>query len=58
MILVSSMGANATSWFAYPKMKGQLEDDVKALGFERTVILRPATLLHDNQRWVPCLPES
>lgn len=31
-------------------MKGQLEDDVQAMDFERTVILRPATLLHDSQR--------
>lgn len=50
MILVSSMGANAGSWFAYPAMKGQLEDDIKALGFENTVILRPATLVYPGSR--------
>lgn len=29
---------------AYPKMKGELEDKVKALGFKHTVILRPGLI--------------
>jgi uncharacterized protein YbjT (DUF2867 family) len=52
MILVSTMNANSKSWFAYPKMKGELEDDVKALGFESTIILHPAVLLYDGSRYV------
>lgn len=30
---------------AYPKMKGELEERVKALGFQRTVILQPGLLI-------------
>lgn len=30
---------------AYPKMKGELEDMVKGLGFAHTVILRPGWIL-------------
>ena len=33
---------------AYPKMKGELEDSVKALGFETTVILRPGLLVGER----------
>ncbi|EAW06652.1 uncharacterized protein ACLA_083470 [Aspergillus clavatus NRRL 1] len=43
-VLISSSGASKTSSFAYPRMKGEIEDDVKALGFERTVILRPGLI--------------
>ncbi|WOO77648.1 Protein fmp52-1, mitochondrial [Vanrija pseudolonga] len=50
IIVVSSAGADANSYFAYPRIKGQLEEDVKGLGFERTVILRPATLLYSGDR--------
>ncbi|WVR08306.1 hypothetical protein IAU60_005359 [Kwoniella sp. DSM 27419] len=45
MILVSTAGASANSSFFYPRIKGQLEEQIKELGFERTVILRPATIL-------------
>ena len=45
LILVSSGGASATSRFPYPKMKGQLEEDVKALKFDHCIILRPGMLL-------------
>lgn len=31
-------------------MKGQLEDDVKAMEFERTIIIRPGMLLYEGQR--------
>ncbi|KAF2009611.1 hypothetical protein BU24DRAFT_428509 [Aaosphaeria arxii CBS 175.79] len=44
-VLVSSGGANANSMAAYPKMKGELEEKVKALGFKHTVILRPGLIL-------------
>ncbi|KKZ63376.1 hypothetical protein EMCG_02377 [[Emmonsia] crescens] len=35
------MGANAASRLPYLKLKGDIEDSILALGFERTVILRP-----------------
>ena len=44
-VLISTGGANANSFFAYSKMKGELEDGVKALGFDTTVILRPGLLV-------------
>lgn len=44
-VLISTGGANAKSFIAYPKMKGELEDSVKELGFEHTIILRPGLLV-------------
>ena len=44
-VLISSGGANSSSMLAYPKMKGELEDAVTELGFERTVILRPGLIV-------------
>ncbi|KAK4686805.1 hypothetical protein P7C73_g3319, partial [Tremellales sp. Uapishka_1] len=48
LILVSSRGASSASYFAYPKMKGELEDDVKAMGFRKCIILQPGMLLGDR----------
>ena len=44
-VLVSSTGASASSSIFYSRMKGQLEDRVKALGFDRVVIFRPPLLI-------------
>jgi uncharacterized protein YbjT (DUF2867 family) len=44
-VLISSGSANAQSNFAYVRMKGELEDAVKALGFKHTVILRPGLIV-------------
>jgi len=44
-VLVSSVGASAKSSMPYPRMKGELEDKVKALGFEHVVILRPGLIM-------------
>ncbi|KAF2624486.1 NAD dependent epimerase/dehydratase family protein-like protein [Macroventuria anomochaeta] len=44
-VLISAGNANAQSSFAYIKMKGQLEDDVKALGFKHTVLVHPGLIL-------------
>lgn len=49
-MLVSTSMADSSSWFAYPHMKGELEDAVKAMGFKRTILLRPGTLLYDGDR--------
>lgn len=43
-VLISSTGANPASGIAYSRMKGEIEEDVKNLGFERTVILRPGLI--------------
>lgn len=43
-VLISSSGANKDSSIPYTRMKGEIEEEVKALGFERTVILRPGLI--------------
>jgi uncharacterized protein YbjT (DUF2867 family) len=44
-VLVSTASANASSMMGYLKMKGELEEAVKEIGFERTVIVRPGLLV-------------
>jgi uncharacterized protein YbjT (DUF2867 family) len=48
-VLVSSAGASPRSRIFYSRMKGELERDVAALGFERTRILRPGMLDGDRR---------
>ncbi|KAG7666079.1 FMP52 [[Candida] subhashii] len=51
LILVSSGGANPDSRFLYFQTKGQLEKDIEALEFDRTVILRPGVLLGERENY-------
>ncbi|CAB1438317.1 unnamed protein product [Pleuronectes platessa] len=51
--LESSRGADKTSSFLYLKVKGQVEADIEALGFERCSIYRPGVLLVDRQESRP-----
>ncbi|KAF2801080.1 NAD dependent epimerase/dehydratase family protein-like protein [Melanomma pulvis-pyrius CBS 109.77] len=44
-VLISTGGASSSSSMAYPKMKGELEEKVKALGFKHTVLLRPGLIV-------------
>jgi uncharacterized protein YbjT (DUF2867 family) len=44
-VLVSSAYASPDARLYYPRMKGKLEEAVKALGFSRIVIFRPPTLI-------------
>ena len=48
LVIVSAAGSSAASPFFYSRMKGVLERDVVALGFERTRILRPGLLEGDR----------
>ena len=51
--LVSSRGANANSYFLYPRTKGETENAVSKLGFDRTTIYRPGLIGRgDNARGV------
>lgn len=50
LVVISSLGANKDSRFFYPKLKGEIERDMIALGFEKTVILRPGILLGERGR--------
>jgi len=44
-VLVSAAGAKAQSKLFYNRMKGQLEDAIKALGFARLLIFQPSVLV-------------
>ncbi|PRP77284.1 hypothetical protein PROFUN_14353 [Planoprotostelium fungivorum] len=44
MHYVSSMGANKNSWFLYPKTKGEIEESLKEMEFDRLIIYRPGFL--------------
>ncbi|RPG60637.1 MAG: semialdehyde dehydrogenase [Flavobacteriales bacterium TMED191] len=43
--LVSSLGANKKSFFFYPKIKGDLEEAVKLLSFQKIHIFQPPSLI-------------
>lgn len=47
-VLISSSGASSSSMFGYPKMKGQLEDAVKALDFDHVVVVRPGLIVGER----------
>ncbi|GLD55805.1 oxidoreductase HTATIP2 isoform X1 [Lates japonicus] len=51
--LESSRGADKTSNFLYLKVKGQVEAEIEALGFDRYAIYRPGVLLVDRQESRP-----
>ena len=47
--LVSSVGANAKSFFFYPKIKGALEEAVKKLDFQKIDIFQPPMLIRQPE---------
>ena len=47
-VLVSAAGAKALSKLFYNRMKGQLEDAIKALGFASLLIFQPSILVRSN----------
>ncbi|WP_334126079.1 NAD(P)H-binding protein [Empedobacter brevis] len=47
-VLVSTINASSKSWNFYGKMKGRLENDVKALDFLSLIILQPPLLIREN----------
>jgi uncharacterized protein YbjT (DUF2867 family) len=44
-VLISSASPDANSRIFYSRMKGELERDVTALGFEHTIFVRPGLIL-------------
>ncbi|XP_054859334.1 oxidoreductase HTATIP2-like [Eublepharis macularius] len=52
-ILQSTKGADPSSSFFYLQVKGEAESRVKAVGFDRCSIFRPAVLLCDRQESRP-----
>lgn len=49
VLLVSSSGANASSNNAYLQMKGELEEKIKAMGFNQLSIIQPSLLIAKRQ---------
>lgn len=50
-ILVSSIGSDANSSNFYLRTKGDLEQKIKALGFENFISVRPSFILGDRQEF-------
>ena len=50
-LLVSSMNANARSFFFYPRIKGILEAKLQAIPFRSISIFRPSLLLGNRQEF-------
>ena len=44
-VLISTSGASPTSMIPYSKMKGELDEAVKAIGFKHVLILKPGLLV-------------
>ena len=47
-ILLSSAGANKRSMMLYTKVKGEVEDAISKLGYEKVIILRPSILIGER----------
>ena len=43
-VLISSANANPKSSFGYVRMKGEIEEAVKAMEFDHTIIIRPGLI--------------
>ena len=50
-LLVSSLGANPHSRVFYNRVKGELEDALRTLGFRSITIVRPSLLLGERQEF-------
>jgi len=50
-LLVSAIGANATSRFFYNRVKGELEDALRPLAFRSITIVRPSLLVGDRREF-------
>jgi len=50
-VLVSSIGADASSSNYYLKVKGETENDLKALGFRSLIILQPSLLMGERREF-------
>ncbi|KIW73559.1 hypothetical protein PV04_01664 [Phialophora macrospora] len=59
-VLISANGANPHSMFAYVKMKGEIEEHIKEIGFEHTIIVQPGLIIghREESRFVEGLAQS
>lgn len=47
-VLMSAQNADAKSSFFYSRMKGELEQNIEALGFDKLIIMQPGLLLRPD----------
>lgn len=47
-VLLSALGANARSRVFYNRLKGEAEERIGALGFARTLLVRPSVLIREE----------
>jgi uncharacterized protein YbjT (DUF2867 family) len=50
-LIVTALGANGRSRVFYNRVKGEVEDDLRALGYPRLTIARPSLLLGDRDEF-------
>lgn len=48
-LVVSALGADASSYFFYNRVKGEVENDLRRLRFDSLVIFRPSLLLGERK---------
>ncbi len=53
--LLTAQGANKNSWFLYPRTKGEVEEGVTRLNFDKVCFYRPGLLLCDRQVYTATL---
>lgn len=59
-LLVSAVGAQADSVFFYSRVKGQLEQKIKGIGFDKISLIQPSLLLanRSEKRFIEDLTQS
>jgi uncharacterized protein YbjT (DUF2867 family) len=50
-ILISAMGADSKSYFFYNRVKGQTEEDIKALKLNSLIFVRPSLLISNRKEF-------
>ena len=52
-VLISSAGVSKSSIFPYSKMKGELDEVVQEVGFEKTILLKPGLIVGSRNDFRP-----
>lgn len=52
-ILISALGASADSKIFYNQIKGEIEDELKSMHYEKTVIIRPSLIIGERDESRP-----
>lgn len=49
VLLLSAVGVSTTSWFAWGRLKADVEEQIKSLNFESTSIFQPGMIFAPNR---------